>query len=64
MILKTPSWTGRPKPYKIFNKNGIRVGIFGLGIKLDGLVGKKQFGETKYLDPVGVSQHYSSLLKK
>lgn len=54
---------GHTEPYKIFNKNGIRVGIFGLGIKLDGLVGKKQFGETKYLDPVEIAQHYSSFLK-
>jgi 5'-nucleotidase len=29
------------KPYKIFNKNGIRVGVFGIGIELDGLVDKK-----------------------
>lgn len=31
---------GLTKPYKIFNKNGIRIGIFGLGIELQGLVGK------------------------
>jgi 5'-nucleotidase len=32
---------GQVKPYKIFNKNGIRVGVFGIGIELDGLVDKK-----------------------
>jgi 5'-nucleotidase len=31
---------GQVKPYKIF-KNGIRVGVFGIGIELDGLVDKK-----------------------
>lgn len=32
---------------KIFEKGGIRVGIFGLGIELDGLVPKKLYKETK-----------------
>ena len=55
---------GLTKPYKIFNKNGIRIGIFGLGIELKGLVGKKQYGETKYLDPVEIAQHYTRFLKE
>ncbi|MDQ1095027.1 2',3'-cyclic-nucleotide 2'-phosphodiesterase (5'-nucleotidase family) [Chryseobacterium camelliae] len=37
---------GKTSPYKIFNKNGIKVGLFGVGIELKGLVGKKQYGET------------------
>ena len=55
---------GKTEKYKIFNKNGIRVGIFGVGIELDGLVGKKQYKETKYLDPVETAQHYADFLKK
>lgn len=55
---------GRTLPYKILNKNGIKVGLFGLGIKLDGLVGKKQYQETVYLDPVETAQHYAEFLKK
>lgn len=54
---------GKTSPYKIFNKNGIKVGIFGVGIQLEGLVGKKQYGETVYSDPVDVAQHYSNFLK-
>ncbi|MBX0334592.1 metallophosphatase [Pontibacter sp. HSC-14F20] len=42
----------RFQPYKVFEKQGIRVGIFGLGIELDGLVSKNMYGETVYLDPV------------
>ena len=38
---------GLTKPYKIFNKNGIRIGIFGLGIELQGLVGNKQYGNAQ-----------------
>ncbi len=55
---------GLTQPYKVFDKNGIRVGIFGVGIQLAGLVGKKQYGETEYLDPVEISQHYADLLRE
>lgn len=54
---------GKTSQYKIFNKNGIKVGIFGVGIQLDGLVGKKQYGETVWSDPIDVAQHYSNFLK-
>ena len=54
---------GKTEKYRIFNKDGIKVGIFGVGIQLEGLVGKKQFKETKYLDPVGIAQQYSDFLK-
>ncbi|MEO0059786.1 MAG: hypothetical protein RLZZ312_1433 [Bacteroidota bacterium] len=51
------------KPYKVFNKNGIRVGVFGLGIELSGLVDKKNYKETVYLDPIEVSQEMTKILK-
>lgn len=50
-------------PYKIFKKSGIRVGVFGLGIELQGLVGSKNFQETKYLDPVGIAHEMVQELK-
>ncbi|HEX8563469.1 MAG TPA: metallophosphatase [Flavobacterium sp.] len=52
------------KPYKIINKGGIKVGVFGLGIELAGLVDKKNYKETVYLDPVSVAQDMTSILKK
>lgn len=54
---------GKTEPYKVFKKGNIKVGIFGLGIELEGLVGKKHYGETKYLDPVEIAQHYADFLK-
>ena len=54
---------GETEKYKIFNKNGIKVGIFGVGIQLAGLVGKKDFGETEYLDPIEIAQQYSDFLR-
>ena len=54
---------GRTKQYKIFDKNGIKVGIFGLGIELAGLVDSKNYKETKYLNPVEIAQDLSHILK-
>ncbi len=48
---KTPL-AGRFAPYKVFEKQGVRIGVFGLGIQLAGLVGDMNFGATHYLDPV------------
>ena len=54
---------GLVKPYKIINKNGIKIGIFGLGVELEGLVDKKNYKETVYIDPVGISQDMARILK-
>jgi 5'-nucleotidase len=50
-------------PYRIFKKNGIRIGVFGLGIALDGLVNQKNYGQTRYLDPVEIAQEMVQELK-
>jgi len=55
---------GLIKPYKIFIKDGIKVGVFGLGVQLDGLVDKKNYKETVYNDPVAVSQDMARILKQ
>ena len=52
------------KPYKIIIKDGIKIGIFGLGIKLQGLVSDKNHKETKYLNPIEIAQDMSSILKE
>ena len=43
-------------PYKIFKKGKILVGVFGLGIELEGLVADKQRGLVLYQDPVAVAR--------
>ena len=55
---------GRFQPYKVFEKQGIRVGIFGLGIELDGLVSKNMYGETVYLDPVQKAREMVQALRE
>ena len=51
------------KPYKIIVKDGIKIGVFGLGIELEGLVNKKMYKETGYLDPVEITQDITNTLK-
>ena len=52
------------KPYKILIKDGIKIGIFGLGVKLDGLVDKKLYKETVYNDPIEIAKDMSRILKE
>lgn len=54
---------GIVKPYKIFHKDGIKIGIFGLGVELQGLVDKKLYKETVYLNPIEIAQDMSRILK-
>ena len=54
---------GKTKNYKIYNKSGIKIGVFGLGIELEGLVTKELYKETKYLDPIEISRDISNRLK-
>ena len=61
---KNTIMNGHVKPYKILDKDGIKVGIFGLGVGLDGLVDKKNYKETVYLDPLTVAQDMSRILKQ
>ena len=51
------------KPYKVFKKDGVKIGVFGLGIELNGLVDPAMYKETKYLDPVEMTQEMTRILK-
>ena len=55
---------GIVKPYKILKKAGLRIGIFGLGVELQGLVDKKLYKETVYNNPVDVSKDIVRQLKE
>ena len=52
------------KPYKILHKDGLKIGVFGLGIELEGLVGKKMYKETGYLNPIEITQDITRQLKQ
>jgi 5'-nucleotidase len=53
---------GKFPRYRIFEKSGIRVGIYGLGIELSGLVNQKQYGGVRYNDPVRVALEMEQFL--
>ncbi|MAD49751.1 MAG: metallophosphatase [Flavobacteriales bacterium] len=50
-------------PHKVFNKSGIKVGVFGIGIELKGLVDPNLYGNTNYLDPVSTANEKARYLK-
>jgi 5'-nucleotidase len=55
---------GRLKPYHIFEQDGIRIGVFGIGIELDGLVNPKLTTNVTYQDPISQANETSRLLKQ
>jgi 5'-nucleotidase len=50
-------------PYKVYKKKGLKIGVFGLGIELNGLVSKKNYGNTLYLDPISKAEEMVSELQ-
>jgi 5'-nucleotidase len=50
-------------PYKIFRKGGLKIGVLGVGIELDGLVPANLYGTTRYLDPVEKANETAALLR-
>jgi 5'-nucleotidase len=55
---------GETKTYEIFRKGGLKIGVFGIGIELNGLVSSTNFGKTKYLDPITTANSVAKELKQ
>lgn len=55
---------GKTQPYTVLKKNGVKVGVFGLGIQLKGLVPEDAYGRTKYLEPIQMANTVADHLKK
>jgi 5'-nucleotidase len=54
---------GNIEKFKIFEKENIKIGVFGLGIELQGLVDKKNYGKIIYENPLEKGTEYATLLK-
>ena len=55
---------GHTEPYKVYVKDGVRIGVFGVGIELEGLVNKKMYKETVYLNPIEIAQDTERILRE
>lgn len=55
---------GLTKPYKIYEVDGIKIGVFGLGVKLEGLVNKSEYAETVWNNPIEIAQDVTRVLKE
>lgn len=55
--------SGKVSDHLIVRKAGIKIGIYGLGIELKGLVGSLNYGHTQYLDPLATALKMERLLK-
>ncbi len=54
---------GKTIPHKIIKKAGVKIGIFGLGVELNGLVSKANYGDTQYLEPIKIANEKAVFLK-
>lgn len=54
---------GKISPYKIYRKKGLKIGVFGVGIELEGLVPSKMYGPIKYYDPIQRANEIAKELK-
>lgn len=61
--LKNTPLENKIKSHEIFKINGIKIGVFGLGIELEGLVEKKLYKGIEYLNPIEISKDISDDLK-
>jgi 5'-nucleotidase len=55
--------SGHVLPYKVIDKDGIRIGVFGLGVELNGLVHPRLTANVRYLDPVSKASEMAKLLR-
>ena len=52
------------RPFLVLKKGPLKIGIFGLGIELKGLVPAALYGETRYLDPIKAANETAAQLKQ
>ena len=68
IVCSNYDFTGTPlaglvKPYIILQRQGLKIGVFGLCPELKGLVSEANYGVIKYLDPIEKGKEMSEFLK-
>lgn len=61
--LKNTPMNGLTVPHRVFVKDGLKIGVYGVGIDLKGLVTSKQTGELVYHDPIEMGNAAAAILK-
>ena len=69
IVCSNYDFTGTPceglvKDYITINRNGLKIGVFGLGAPLKGLVANPNCEGVKFLDPAETAKKYIKLLRK
>lgn len=54
---------GKTKDYEVFVKDGVKIGVFGLGIDVTGLVDPNNHKGVEYLDPIETANRIVPILK-
>jgi 5'-nucleotidase len=55
---------GATQAFKIFKKGSVKIGVFGIGIELNGLVPSSAYGDTVCNDPIEIANETAAQLKK
>jgi 5'-nucleotidase len=68
LVSSNYDFTGTPMERKIvkslvLERNGLRIGIYGLGIELQGLVDKNLYGPTSYANPIHTALEQEEFLR-
>lgn len=54
---------GLVKPYIIINRDGVKIGVFGISPQLEGLVSAANYEGVNFLDPIATANEVAALLK-
>lgn len=52
------------QPYRIITRGPLKIGVFGLGIELRGLLLERMYGNTRYINPIKVAREMVQELKQ
>mgnify|MGYP000858730442 CR=1 FL=1 len=55
---------GKTKDYIVIKRGGLRIGITGIGVNIEGLVDPNSFKGMRYVDPIPVVNNISKILKE
>ena len=54
---------GTVRPYVVLERKGLRIGVFGLSPRLDGLVSKENYRGVTFIDPIEKAREVAGLLR-